>query len=272
MIHEKIHTLLVVPKDKTHDSIRFTMRHSGEVIARVVSDTFCALDLFRRSRPELVLIDLSVGDHESMALCREIQRVYSGARVILLADQATTLPAEAFQMGVSSIVRIGRGLSSTELIAILKDQSNGLQARYGPAERAKRPRLKEGDHWEAASLDSCPEGAVGQDTVIEVGPLRIDLGRRRITHAGRRIRLTRREFDLLAYLALNLDRVVTFDELLNKVWQYTDAKGDPAQVRLYIARLRRKLGEHDDMPPLIHSERGVGYCLESASANSMRAA
>jgi two-component system KDP operon response regulator KdpE len=99
--------------------------------------------------------------------------------------------------------------------------------------------------------------------IVNIGPLRIDLSQHLTQFGGQRIELTPREFALLTCLARYLDHVVTFDQLLNEAWGYDANDGTPAQVRLYVARLRRKLQIDDHAPEFILTERGIGYRLHS---------
>ena len=75
------------------------------------------------------------------------------------------------------------------------------------------------------------------------------------------MQLTRREFDLLAYLAARPDRVVPRQELLNEVWQQTS--GQPQTIDVHLSWLRRKLGETGQHPQYLHTVRGVGFRLSA---------
>jgi two-component system KDP operon response regulator KdpE len=68
---------------------------------------------------------------------------------------------------------------------------------------------------------------------------------------------------LLACLARNTGRVVTFDQLLNDAWGYDSEAGTESQVRMFVTRLRRKLVDDPQSPDFIVTERGVGYRLRS---------
>ncbi|HQY31305.1 MAG TPA: response regulator transcription factor, partial [Thermomicrobiales bacterium] len=93
--------------------------------------------------------------------------------------------------------------------------------------------------------------------VIEIGSLRIDLGRRRAFRDERELHLTRKEFGLLEVLAANPGQVISAETLLERVW---DEATDPFTnaVRITVMTLRRKLGE----PGPIETVVGVGYRLE----------
>jgi two-component system, OmpR family, response regulator len=98
-------------------------------------------------------------------------------------------------------------------------------------------------------------------TVLRVADLEMDLLRRAVTRAGRRIELQPREFRLLEYLMRRQGQVVTRTMLLEGVW---DFHFDPrtSVVETHVSRLRAKLGGEGE-PELIHTVRGAGYCIRA---------
>jgi DNA-binding response OmpR family regulator len=101
------------------------------------------------------------------------------------------------------------------------------------------------------------------DPVHTVGDLVVDPARRTASLAGQALELTRREFDLLAYLAARPDRVVPRRELLAQVWQ--QAYGQDQTIDVHLSWLRRKLGESASEPRYLHTVRGVGVRLSAPS-------
>lgn len=97
--------------------------------------------------------------------------------------------------------------------------------------------------------------------VITMADLRIDQSRREAHLDGRRLELSRREFDLLAYLALRPGMVVSRRELLTEVWH--QAYGDDQTIDVHVSWLRRKLGETAARPRYLHTVRGVGVMLDA---------
>ena len=97
--------------------------------------------------------------------------------------------------------------------------------------------------------------------VITVAGLSIDVTRREAVLDGRRLELSRREFDLLAYLAARPGAVVSRKELLTEVWH--QAYGDDQTIDVHISWLRRKLGETAARPRYLHTVRGVGVMLDA---------
>ena len=92
----------------------------------------------------------------------------------------------------------------------------------------------------------------------------------RVTHelrrGGRVIDVSPTEFKLMRYLMLNPNRVLSKAQILGHVWDY-DFRGEMGIVESYISYLRRKIDNDPDLPPLIHTKRGVGYLLRTAHKN-----
>ncbi|SNQ49575.1 Transcriptional regulatory protein AfsQ1 [Frankia canadensis] len=101
----------------------------------------------------------------------------------------------------------------------------------------------------------------GADPALRVGDLVVDPRRRTATMAGRELDLTRREFDLLAFLAARPGAVVPRRELLTAVWQ--QSYGGDQTIDVHLSWLRRKLGETAARPRYLHTVRGVGVRLEA---------
>ncbi|GAA2615514.1 response regulator transcription factor [Streptomyces axinellae] len=103
-------------------------------------------------------------------------------------------------------------------------------------------------------------GTGGGERVLRVGGLAIDPLRRQAELDGVLLDLTRREFDLLAFLARRPGVVVPRRELLAEVWQ--QSYGDDQTIDVHLSWLRRKLGETAASPRYLHTLRGVGVKLE----------
>jgi DNA-binding response OmpR family regulator len=97
---------------------------------------------------------------------------------------------------------------------------------------------------------------------LTVGGLNVDLASREADLDGTRLDLSRREFDLLAYLAARPGQVVTRRELRTEVWR--QSYGDDQTIDVHVSWLRRKLGETAAVPRYLHTVRGVGVKLDPA--------
>jgi two-component system KDP operon response regulator KdpE len=100
----------------------------------------------------------------------------------------------------------------------------------------------------------------GRDPIVAFSrpPLEVDLVRRRVLVAGEQVGLTPREYDLLALMVRNADRVITHRQLLTAIWGPAHTN-DVQYLRVYIGHLRQKLG--DVAGALVTTEPGVGYRL-----------
>jgi DNA-binding response OmpR family regulator len=103
-------------------------------------------------------------------------------------------------------------------------------------------------------------GPASAATVITAAGLRVDLGRREALLDGAPLELSRREFDLLAYLAARPGVVITRQELLTEVWR--QSYGDDQTIDVHVSWLRRKLGETAARPRYLRTVRGVGVMLD----------
>jgi len=103
-------------------------------------------------------------------------------------------------------------------------------------------------------------GTAKRSNLLHVGGLRLDLDAREATLDGERLQLSRREFDLLAYLANHPGRAITRRELLAQVWNQPYG-GDFQTIDVHVSWLRRKLGEAASDPRYLHTVRGIGVKL-----------
>jgi two-component system, OmpR family, response regulator RegX3 len=103
------------------------------------------------------------------------------------------------------------------------------------------------------------------DQVVQNGPLNVDLGAAEASLEGRRLNLTRREFDLLAFMAQNRGRVYGRVELLDRVWG-ADFLGGERTVDQHVTQLRAQLGDDPAAPRFLETVRGKGYRMRAVDA------
>jgi two-component system OmpR family response regulator len=189
-----------------------------------------ALAAIDRRRPDLVVLDVMLPDLDGFEVARRLRQTEGASTrvpvIFLTARDATQDKIEGLRLGSDDYVT--KPFSIEELIervkAVLR-RSSGI----GPGER----RLSYAD-------------------------LDLDEDTRDVWRAGRLIELTPTEYKLLHYLLANARKVLTRDQILEKVWDYTFA-GNASVLETYISYLRQKIDATD--PPLIHTIRGVGYSL-----------
>jgi len=106
--------------------------------------------------------------------------------------------------------------------------------------------------------DHVPDAESADSGILRFADLELDENAHEVHRAGQYVPLSPTEFNLLVYLMENANRVVSKNKILNHVWGY-DFAGDGRIVETYVKYLRRKIDRFD--PPLLHTVRGVGYCL-----------
>ncbi|GAT68398.1 response regulator transcription factor [Planomonospora sp. ID91781] len=188
-----------------------------------------ALDALReitQHPPDAVILDLGLPDLDGSEALKMVRSVSSVPVIV-----ATARDDEA------EIVRLLQAGADDYLVKPFS--GDHLNARLEAVLRRARP--------------------AGPSKVVRAGGLAVDLDRREATVDGVPLTLTRREFDLLAYLAARADRVVSRKELLAEVWQ--QSYGDDQTIDVHLSWLRRKLGESASAPRYLHTVRGVGVML-----------
>jgi DNA-binding response OmpR family regulator len=218
-------SLLVVEDDQM---VRAALIRDLSARNHAVRSVGTALDALRevtQDRPDVVILDLGLPDLDGAEALKMLRGV-SDVPVIV----ATARDDEA------EIIRLLNAGADDYLTKPFS--SEHLNARLGAILRrsAGRPAA-----------------------TAEVGGLRIDLDRREVSLDGAPLELTRREFDLLAYLATRPGVVVSRRELLTEVWQ--QSYGDDQTIDVHLSWLRRKLGETASAPRYLHTVRGVGVKL-----------
>jgi len=208
-------------------ALKVVLRDAGfEVAATATAQE--ALDAPAVHPPDAAIIDLVLPDGSGVDVTREL-RSWSDMPVIVLSavgDEAEKV--RALEAGADDYVT--KPFGPRELVARL--QAVMRRARNGEPE-----------------------------TLLELGPVQVDLAARTVRRDGEEIHLTPTEFELLRTLGRNRGRMLTHRALLSEVWGpgWSD---DTATLRTHIANLRRKI-DRGDGPGLIRTDPGVGYRIDA---------
>jgi two-component system KDP operon response regulator KdpE len=212
---------------------------------RTVSSGAEALDAAALESPHLVILDLAMPPPDGFAVLARL-REGSQVPVIVLsahADQADKV--RALDLGADDYLTKPFGVD--ELLARVRVALRRAGAAGEAGDATTRP-------------DARPTVALGGPT----NPT-IDLARRVVAVGGAEVHLTRTEFDLLAYLAGQLDRVVGQRELLQRVWG-PEYGTESEYLRTFVRQLRKKIEPVPAEPRYLHTVSGVGYRLTTARA------
>ena len=196
-----------------------------------------ALRLFFAQKPDLVLLDIVMPEMDGWQTCSRIREL-SDVPIIMLTGQQKNEDDVVRGLDYGADDYLLKPVGSKELLARVRAILR--RAELPPAPDVER-RVTYSDDY-----------------------LTVDIAERRVMVNGKRVKLTPIEFRLLALLVENAGRILTHQQLLEKVWgwEYTD---DLDYVRIYISHLRRKIEPESTKPRYIMTEPGVGYYFQKAS-------
>ena len=223
--------LLVVEDDAAIRGalIRVLTEHGHAVTSTASAMT--ALRYVLETPPDLILLDLGLPDLGGYEALRMMRAVSAVPVVVVTAHDDEREIIRVLDAGADDYVikPFGGGQIEARIRAVLRRTSQPGDGRGGP---------------------------------LEVGGLRLDIGAHVATLDGATLDLSRREFDLLHYLALHAGQVVARRDLLTNVWRMPYGGADKT-VDVHISWLRRKLGETAQRPRYLHTVRGVGVKLSA---------
>jgi two-component system response regulator MtrA len=216
--------ILVVDDDTAiSEMIGIVLRGEGYE-PQFAADGAEAIDMFRSSRPDLVLLDLMLPGIDGIEVCSTL-RAESGVPIIMLtAKGETTDVVRGLESGADDYVV--KPFNPKELVARIKTRL--------------RPVLPE------------------TTETVGIGDLTIDVQGHEVRRGGEKISLTPLEFQLLLALAAKPQQVFTREMLLEQVWGY-HYKADTRLVNVHVQRLRAKVEHDPDNPQIVMTVRGVGY-------------
>ena len=212
------------------DTIRYNLRREGYEV-QVANDGNEALKLAQAASPDLVVLDLMLPGIDGLEVCRQLRRESTVPILMLTAKDDEIDKIVGLEVGADDYMT--KPFSMRELLARVRAMlRRSRMQQQMPAADAAQP-VRSGD--------------------LEADPLQ-----RRLTLRGTALQLKPKEFDLLVYLMQQRGRVLTRDQLLEKVWGYTFG-GDTRTVDVHIRWLREKIEDDPGSPRRLETVRGVGY-------------
>jgi len=217
--------ILVIEDEKEiQDLIRYNLEKAGYRVA-VAKDGDSGLERLFASRPDAVILDLMLPGATGLDILKDVR-------------------GDASMQDLPVLVLTARSTEMDKLVGFEQGADDYLTKPFSPRELVARVR--------ALLRRARPTPSAGK---LTAGDLTVDTMAREVAEGGRKLSLTRREFDLLAFLLQHPGRVVSREELLRKVWGY-GYLGETRTVDVHIRRLRMKLGESGRA---IETVMGAGY-------------
>jgi two-component system KDP operon response regulator KdpE len=197
---------------------------------RVANSGEMALEIMKDWAPNLIITDLSMPNVDGVQLCREVRSISEVPIIVLSVRDKEHQKVEALDAGADDYVTKPFGMG--ELLARVR-----------------------------AHLRRFPRPDLQAQEAIEIGAFRIDLAKRDVVVAGKDVKLTPKEFDLLLYLASHPHRVLPHRTILGAIWG-SNSTEQPEYLRVFMGQLRKKIEPDPPNPRYLLTERWVGYRFE----------
>ena len=225
--------LIVEDEASFSEALAFLLTKEGFETA-VAEDGRQAINMFNADGADLILLDLMIPEVSGVEVCRTIRTQSQVPIIMLTAKDAEIDKVVGLELGADDYVT--KPYSSRELIARIK-----AVLRRGQSE----------------------DGSNQDQDLLEVGPIRLNIGKHQVFVSGNPVALPLKEFELLEFLMRNSGRVLTRSQLIDRVWG-GDYYGDTKTLDVHIKRLRANVEADPANPVLIQTIRGLGYKLENA--------
>jgi DNA-binding response OmpR family regulator len=219
--------LVVDDEERMARFIRLNLEHDGFQVIEAYKGAQ-AIQKLRESMPDLLLLDIMLPDLD-------------GFEVLKMIRETSTIPI---------IMLTAKGEEEDRVKGLELGADDYITKPFSPRELVGRVK---------AVLRRTENTGISSQDVIDVDErLRIDLGRREVWVDKAIVKLRPTEYRLLYHLLQNAGWVLTYDQILSRVWGY-EYRDEPHYVRLYINYLRQKLEVDPANPKYILTERGIGY-------------
>ena len=231
-------TILIVEDDKyiIHFlSISLKEEDYGLWVAKTVKE---AVSLFYANRPDLVILDLGLPDGDGMEVIESIREIADTPVIVVSARQDEEEKIRALDAGADDYVT--KPFSTEELLARIRMILRNYQHR---ADSGKLPGGK-----------------------FQVQDMVIDYDARQVFIAGKEIKLSQTEYNIVALLSEHCGKMMTYSAIIKGVWGYPD-EGSTKKLQVNMANIRKKFGVKPGEARYITNELGVGYRMNGDNAD-----
>ncbi|MBO4217017.1 MAG: response regulator transcription factor [Clostridia bacterium] len=232
---DKKRILIIEDERNISQLISFNLTQAGYE-CDTAADGETGLEKALTASPDLILLDIMLPKVDGFTICKEVRKVSSVPIIMVTAREEEVDKIVGLNIGADDYVT--KPFSMKVLMARI-------------AANLRR-----------VGLDSEGLEPPKSDSVIVIRSIEIDCDRFTVRKNGELIELSKKQFELLVFLASNLGHVYSREELLNKVWGYDGFLGDIHTVDVTINRLRTKIEDESDKPQYILTRHGRGYYME----------
>ena len=223
--------LIVEDEANVRETLALNLRAEGYEVA-TAADGEAGLAAARERLFDLIVLDVMLPGLDGLSVCRLIRK----------------------DSNVPILILTARGTEVDKIVGLESGADDYIVKPFGLGEFLARVRAALRRASTTSTLPSVRDR-------LEAGDLSLDLISRKVYRAGNELRLTHKEFDLLAELMRNVGAVLSRDLLMQKVWGY-EYVGDSRTVDVHVRWLREKIEDDPSQPTRITTVRGVGYRFE----------
>ncbi len=221
--------LVVEDEQSLREPLVYLLQKEGFDVVEA-ADGNAALEQFNKSGADLILLDLMLPGMSGNEVCRVIRQTSTVPIIMLTAKDSEIDKVVGLEIGADDYVT--KPYSTRELLARMK-----------------------------AVLRRNVEPAVAPSSVLEAGPVRMDLERHEVLVHGKKVAMPLKEFELLELLLENVNRVLTRGQIIDRVWG-SNYFGDTKTLDVHVKRIRSKIEDDPARPVHILTVRGLGYKFE----------
>ena len=234
-------TILVVDDEKSiMELLVFNLQKEGYNTLEAY-DGITAVEMAINEKPDLILLDVMIPKLDGISVCKKIRYALNISNIPILMISAKDTESDkivGLEMGADDYIT--KPFQIREVMARIK--ANLRKAELN------------------ANIDIMnSQKNEDKDDIIRVGDLSLDLKKIEAKVKGEVINLTKKEFDVLKYLASQPGQVVTREMLLREVWEYEEYVGAIRTIDVTMNRIRDKIEKDKANPKILITKRGVGY-------------
>ena len=234
-------TILVVDDEENiRELLVFNLQKEGYNTLEA-QDGITAVDMALEKKPDLILLDVMIPKLDGISVCKKIRYALNISNIPILMISAKDSESDkivGLEMGADDYIT--KPFQIREVMARIKAnlRKAELNSNYESSQVAK---------------------ANDKSNIIKVGDLTLDTKKVEVRVKGEVINLTKKEFDVLKYLASQPGQVVTREMLLREVWEYEEYVGAIRTIDVTMNRIRDKIEKDKANPKILITKRGVGY-------------
>ena len=245
LVEKEKKTILVVDDEKSiMELLVFNLQKEGYNTLEAY-DGVTAVDMAINEKPDLILLDVMIPKLDGISVCKKIRYALNISNIPILMISAKDTESDkivGLEMGADDYIT--KPFQIREVMARIK------------------ANLRKAELISTADIMGSQKNE-DKDDIIKVGDLSLDLKKIEAKVKGEVINLTKKEFDVLKYLASQPGQVVTREMLLREVWEYEEYVGAIRTIDVTMNRIRDKIEKDKANPKILITKRGVGYYIKA---------